>query len=59
MVQVWYPMTVCTNSRAQKEVIAKVRTATSTRTVSGKKRSKKDIVFFYQHTCIQMQIYFV
>ena len=26
MVQVWYPMTVCTNSRAQKEIIAKVRT---------------------------------
>ena len=25
MVQVWYPMTVCTNSRAQKEIIAKVR----------------------------------
>ena len=24
MVQVWYPMTVCTNSRAQKEIIAKV-----------------------------------
>ena len=26
MVQVWYPMTVCTNSRAQKEIIAKVST---------------------------------
>ena len=25
LVQVWYPMTVATNSRAQKEVIAKVR----------------------------------
>ena len=25
MVQVWYPMTVCTNSRAQKEIIAKVQ----------------------------------
>ena len=24
LVQVWYPMTVCTNSRAQKEIIAKV-----------------------------------
>lgn len=24
MVQVWYPITVCTNSRAQKEIIAKV-----------------------------------
>ena len=24
MVQVWYPMTVCTNSRVQKEIIAKV-----------------------------------
>ena len=24
-VQVWYPMTVCTNSRAQKEIIAKVQ----------------------------------
>ena len=24
MVQVWYPTTVCTNSRAQKEIIAEV-----------------------------------
>ena len=34
LVQVWYPMTVCTNSREQKKVIARYMEETGGRCVS-------------------------